>query len=168
MMNTRGLALALSTVVIAGASVAAMADDVKPVGLSVRAGLFVPSDSGVRDAGSSWFGFGADFKLRDVTIRGGSAPSELAISLDYATKGDFRIAPVTLNFTQHRGDLYYLFGAGIGFSKTATADSTKFAYVAGVGFDFSKGANPLFVEVRFHGNEDSTLNGFGVYLGTRL
>ena len=167
-MKTRLVALSFGIAVLCGAAVSANADDAKPVGLSIRAGVFVPSDAVARDAGNSWLAFGAEFKIRDLVTRSASTPAEISVSMDYANKGNFRTLPVTLNYVTHHGDLYYTAGAGVSFVKTAVADSTKFAYQAGIGFDFQKGKNPFFAEVRFLGNEDATLNGFVIYLGTRL
>ena len=167
-MKTRFVALSLGIAVLAGAAATASADEVKPVGLSVRAGLFLPSDSAARDAGSSWFAFGAEFKLRDLVLKGSKNPAELSLSVDYTNKGTFRALPVTLNYTTHRGDLYFTAGAGVSFTQTDTSNTSKFAYVAGLGVDFSKGSNPVFLEVRYFGNEESRINGFGVFVGTRL
>lgn len=166
-MKTRLVTLSFGIAVLSGAAMTANAQEA-PVGLSVRAGLFLPSDAGTRDAGNYWFAFGAEFKLRDLMPSKTGNPSEISVSLDYANKGDFRTLPVTLNYTRHNGDLYYTVGAGISFTKNTTDDNSKFAYQGGIGFDFQKGAHPFFAEVRFLGNEDPKLNGFVFYVGTRF
>ncbi len=163
-MNKRIVAL---TLVAAALAVPALAQD-KPVGISVRIGLFAPSDAAARGAGQSWLAVGADFKLRDLSFRGRHSPSEIGISMDYASKGGFRTLPVLLNYTSHMGETYFTLGAGFAFSNDSTSDSTRFAYQGALGYDFQRGNNPLFVEVKYLGNERAVLNGFAIFLGARL
>ena len=163
-MNKRTLALSLATVVLAGV---AMAQDA-PVGLSVRVGLFAPTDAAARNGGQSWLAFGADYKLRDLNFRGKHAPAEISLSMDYASKNGFRTLPVLLNYVNHKGETYLILGAGAAFSSDGGSDSTRFAYQAGLGYNLNTGANPTFLEVKYLGNERTVLNGFAVFVGARL
>lgn len=157
---------------IAGAAVPAVAQD-KPAGLSVRLGLFLPTDSSTKSTSDSWFAFGVDYKLGNLTSAGGDHLGKLSLSLDYAGKGSFRTVPFVLNYTIRRGKIYAFAGPGVTFARSdvggsTTEDKTDFAYDAGVGLDFDSGENPVFLEGKFMGCSNSSLNGFGVFLGFRF
>lgn len=167
----------LTTMVVsamfAGAAVPAMAQEgvAKPVGLSIRAGLFFPTDRGVRDVSDAWAGGGVDYRL-PYTLGAMNSDSYLSVSLDYASKGDYRVVPVLLNYVVRKGAAYAFAGAGISFSRRPVGadfdDKIRFGYQGGIGFDIHQGEHPIFVEGKFLGNDISKLNGFGVYLGFRL
>lgn len=154
-----------------GAAVPALAQQSQPVGISLRAGLFFPTDSGLRDVAESWFTGGIDYRIRDMGSVNGSVRS-LGLSLDYASKEDFRTVPLTVNYIVHRSELYFFGGVGVAFSRYASGggwtDKTEFAYQLGAGYDFQQGQTPLFVEAKFMGNGHSELNGFGAFIGVRF
>ncbi|HVL38596.1 MAG TPA: hypothetical protein VM328_04310 [Fimbriimonadaceae bacterium] len=138
-------------------------------GISLRAGLFFPSDSAARDEGASWFAFGADYRLGDLQL--GMTPgytAHLSLSADVFSKGDYRNVPVLLNYVGRTSEFYYSAGAGFGFGRVAGEARTRFAYALGVGYDFMQGAMPLFAEAKYFGSSDSALNGFAVFVGIRL
>jgi len=158
---------------IAGAAVPACAQDVmtKPVGLSIRAGIFFPTDRGVRDVSDAWIGGGVDYKLPGG-MNGMGGNSYLTVSLDYASKGDFRVVPVLVNYVVRNNSLYLFGGVGASFSRRPVSDGfddkIRFGYQGGVGWDIQRGEHPIFLEGKFMGTDVSQLNGFGVYLGFRL
>ncbi len=161
--------ITLSAVALA-AAVPAVAQETKPIGLAIRAGLFFPSDAAAKAVGKNWFAFGLDYKLKDMNVGMGKSGAALSVSLDYQAKGGFTILPVLLNYTLRTTEFYY--GFGLGFSSAhsngGAGDKIRFAYGAHVGYDFQTGKTPLFVEVRYFGNERKEFTGFGVYVGVRL
>jgi len=158
---------------LAGAAVPAFAQEVntKPVGLSVRAGLFFPTDRGIRDVSDTWIGGGVDYKL-PWSIGHVSPNNYLTVSLDYAAKNDFRVVPILVNYVVRRGALYGFGGAGVSFARRPLGadfeDKIRFGYQAGLGWDIQQGEHPIFLEGKFLATDLSQLNGFGVYLGFRL
>lgn len=161
--------------VLATLASGALAQTAEPIGLSVRAGLFFPSDGDAREEGATWFAVGADYKVSDLRF-GGLNPGYSAwtsISADFVSKGDYRHVPVLFNYTARNNAFYYTAGLGVGFVRRVTANNdvsntTELAYQVGVGYDFARGATPLFVEAKYFGSGKSEVNGFGVYAGIRL
>jgi hypothetical protein len=80
---TKTIKMMVGAALVLGAAVPAFAQDSKPVGLSLRAGLFVPTDRGVRDVADSWFAGGLDYKLRDMPRASGQMNS-FCLSLEFA------------------------------------------------------------------------------------
>lgn len=145
----------------------------KPIGLSVRLGLFYPTSSVAQDEGKSWFGGGVDYKLGDLPsskVQGYSA--SYTVSLDMFSKGDFRSVPILANYVVRRNDLYFFGGAGVSFTRTRkgadTENSTELAFQVGVGYEVRRGNLPLFGELKWMGNAESDLSGFGVFVGVRF
>ncbi|MFN3684986.1 MAG: hypothetical protein ACK41F_13785 [Fimbriimonadaceae bacterium] len=176
------------------AAVAAPAQETKPVGLSIRAGGFFPTDSDARDESDLWFALGLEYKLKDLTYQetDGSA-THLSLSADWFESGDFRQFPVLLNLVGTKDQMYYSVGVGLTFAKHRsryipidggengwgggyepasdswrTDEDTLFAYSLGIGYQFQQGQTPVFLEARYFGCEKSELNGFAVYVGVRL
>jgi len=166
---------ALTTMVagalVLGAAVPAFAQD-KPLGLSVRIGGFISTGDSAKASADSMFSAGVDYKLGSLLSSFGN--SALSLSLDVAGKGNFRTVPLTLNYTvRGMNGLYGFAGAGIswtreGFADGTSEDKTRFAYQAGLGWDFQQGQFPLFVEAKYMGTDRSSLNGVGVYVGVRF
>lgn len=169
------LTLALSAAFVATGAVSAYAQEVKPIGLSIRAGLFWPSERFTRDNSSDqWFAFGAEYKLRNISLSETAAQygGELSLSADYFTKSDFSNIPVLLNYTGKVQGFYYVVGAGVGFTKEekalgGTRSGTAFAYQLGAGYEFGT-KTPVFAEVKWIGSSRTKLNGFGVFGGVRF
>jgi hypothetical protein len=153
----------------------AMAQESKPMGLSVRGGLFFPgADTAKKNGGKQWLGLGVEYKLGDLKYAGenSSFSASYSVSVDYYSKKDFRHVPVMLNYIGRTGGIYYFAGAGLGFTKeketAGTKSRTGFSYQAGVGYEFNRGANPVFVEAKYIGSSRSNLNGLGVFVGIRF
>jgi hypothetical protein len=167
-MNRFGIALAAATIAFAGA---AQAQETKPIGLSIRAGLFFPSNGDARDAeGSSWFAGGLELKVKDVNWSGMGEgyTGHLSVSLDTIGKGDIRNIPLLLNYVGRRNEWFYSAGLGADFSSFNGDDRTRIGYQVGAGYDFQQGKTPFFVEAKYWGTSKSQFNGFGVYAGIRL
>jgi hypothetical protein len=174
-MNTT----ARTVIAVAAAALAApaFAQYQKPLGISVRAGLFFPSNAGARDQeGQTWFTVGADYKIKDLNL-GANAPGyggALHLSVDYYGKGGFNNVPVMLNYIGRvEGGFYYGLGAGIGFTRVPKlggghANDEDFVYGFTAGYDFVRSATPLFVEAKYFGSNESQLNGFAIVGGVRF
>lgn len=173
-MNRMMNVLGLSTALLAGVVANAGAQETKPINLSLRAGLFFPSDGDARDEGNTWFAIGAEYKLKDLHF-GEYQPgysAALTLSLDNYGKGDFYNTPLMLNYVGRINQFYYTTGAGVGWTEIPGVGKSKtdnlFAYSLGFGYDFQHGSLPVFIEARYWGSTETKLNGFGVYLGVRL
>lgn len=142
------------------------ADDQKLSGLSLRVGVFLPTEKSTRDVAESMFSGGVDFRLADINRN-----ISTFLSLDFADKSGFRNVPLLFNAKEKLGPIYVIGGAGISFTRrptdNGTEDKTRFSYEGGVGFDFG-GETPVFVEGRFIGSDIRQLNGVGVFLGVRF
>lgn len=168
--------LRIATILIAGAFLGALASaqETKPVGLSLRAGAFFPSDSAARSEADAWFAFGAEFKLKDLHfgVQQAGYSSSLSLSADFMSKGDYHSTPVLVNYVGRVNQVYYTAGAGIGFTEIpvllGTSSNTLFAYSLAVGYDFQQARLPVFLEARYFGSTETKLNGFVAYVGVRL
>lgn len=147
----------------------------KPTGISIRGGLFFPTNGDAKDEAKNWIGVGVDYKVGNLAFgqQAVGIASYYSVSIDYFGKGDYSSVPVMLNYVQRTDSLYYIAGAGLSFSKvklnaTQRRTGTDFAYMVGIGYDIQKGMTPVFVELRYWGNSESRLSGFGVYAGVRF
>lgn len=170
MVNTR---ISILASILALSISAAHAQEVKPLGLSLRVGNLYPTSNVAQSAGKSWLGFGADFKLKDLRYaNAGGYSSLLSLSVDSFTKKGLRSLPVNLNYIGRQEKMYYIAGAGVNFAKTrgtnANSEFTTLSYQVGVGMDISKGSMPYFLELKWMGAADSRLHGWGVFAGVRF
>ncbi len=166
----------LAIVALAAVAISASAQVNKPIGLSIRAGGFFPSDKIARDLKSTWLTVGAEYKLRDLNL-GTTTPGysgALSLSVDYTASNSARAVPVLINYVGRTNEFFYSGGVGIGFNRDIAnggniATKNRFAYQVGVGYDFVKMSTPLFLEAKYFGFSGGTnLSGFGLYLGIRL
>lgn len=146
------------------------AQQMKPLGMSIRAGLFFPTSSVAQAAGNSWFGGGFDYKISDAMVAGmgNGYQASMVLSVDLLSKGNFRSIPVTYNWVGRKDKMYYLAGAGVSFTKSGSSSTTEFAYQVGLGMDIPRGSMPLFVEAKWMGNGNSDLSGWGLFVGVRF
>lgn len=146
----------------------------KPLGLSVRAGLFLTGDGDARDReGRNWFAIGVEYKLRDLKFGKAGDNSSYSISLDYYGKGNYGNMPILFNYIGRNQAFYYSAGVGLGFARVPDAGgssdtTTEFAYQLSFGYDFNKMSTPFFAELRFYGSNETQLNGFGLLGGVRF
>lgn len=167
--------LALASLLAVGVVSQASAQYVKPLGLSVRVGLFYPSNGDARDAeGQGWFAGGIEYKIGDLHFdtKNPQMSASWSISLDYYGKGSYNNVPLLVNYVARNGSIYFGGGAGIGFGRVpkvggATTD-TEFAFQLSAGYDFVKMQTPLFIELRYFGSSESKLTGFGIFGGLRF
>jgi hypothetical protein len=172
-MNKLSIAtLALATVGLTGIAAAQYEE---PLGLSVRAGFFFPGDSAAQDEADTFLAVGVDYEIKPVDMADmySEYNAVYSISLDYYGSGDYSHVPLLINYVGRSDDFYYSLGAGLGFTKTpdglgGTESETELAYALGVGYDFTQGTTPVFVELKYQGSAKSELNGFGLYGGVRF
>lgn len=172
-MNQPFIKLGTTLIVATSLALGAFAQESKPLGVSARLGLFFPSSNAAQDEGANWLGIGLDYKLGD--LKSGAAKgynASYGLSLDYFNKGDFRSLPILLTYTGRQERFYYTVGGGVSLNKVAqgggSRSDTEFAYAVGLGVDFTRFNQPMFAELRWMGNSDSTLSGFGVFVGIRF
>ncbi|MCB8933112.1 MAG: hypothetical protein M9921_00355 [Fimbriimonadaceae bacterium] len=183
MMKTLGHGVAAATLAlcVAGTANAQMS---KPSNISVRAGIFSPTDSDARDIGNTWFAAGLEWKGGDLERSGSmmNAHAHWSISVDWYGKDDASAVPVLFNYVEKTTNFYWSAGIGFAFNsipgsgyvptEDAPGDkktSTKFGYSLALGWDApSNNGTPWFVEGRYFGNAQSELNGFGLYVGIRF
>jgi hypothetical protein len=142
-----------AALVFAGAA-SASAQETRPIGLSLRGGLFFGD-------GDTNFAGGAEFKLKDVNWEGTGSGYTGSITLSLDTLGNDRM-PLLMNFVARNAEWYWTGGAGVVFG----GDNAKLGFQLGAGYDFVRGSTPLFVEGKYWFGGDS--NGLGVYIGVRL
>jgi len=155
------------------ATTPAFAQEKKPMGLSVRLGLFFPSSDQAKDVGKNWFGGGIEYKLGDLNYgaqKGHSA--SYSISIDTFSKGGFGTTPILLNYIARKENIYYKGGIGIGLLKLpvfgGSDNKSQFAYQLAIGYDFNKGNVPYFAEIAWLGSTKSDVNGIGIFGGVRF
>jgi hypothetical protein len=152
----------------------ASAQETKPVGLSLRAGAFFPSDSAARSEADAWFAFGVEFKLKDLHfgVEQAGYSSSLSLSVDGMGKGDYKLTPLLANYVGRVNQFYYTGGVGVAFTEIpvglGSSSDTLFAYSLAVGYDFQQAHLPVFIEGRYFGSTETKLNGFVAYIGVRL
>ncbi len=166
----------MSALVLAFAPLA-LADENKPLGISIRAGQFYPSAGLARNEGKTWFSGGIEFKLSNLKAPAmGETPAFWTISADWYGKGDLSNVPVLLNLVSPSGDAYFSFGAGVGFNQDfdvvnnvrENKRDTQWAFQLSAGYNLRRFKMPVFVEARYFGNLNDRLNGFGFFAGVRL
>ncbi len=171
---TKYITLAASVALISTLATApAIAQQTKPMGLSVRIGLFFPSSAGAKAAGKNWFGGGLEYKLGDLNYgaQKGAATS-YSISIDSFSKGNYSNTPILVNYVSRTENIYYKVGAGISMLKYpvvgGTESKSQFGYQFALGYDFNKGNMPYFAEVVWFGSTKSDVNGLGIFGGIRF
>jgi hypothetical protein len=144
----------------------------EPTGLTVRAGVFFPSEQTVRDAtADAWFTAGLEYKLGDIGVPNYTTGyrAHWSISADYYGQDDFTAVPVLVNYVGHANQFHYSAGAGVTFASLPVEDKTVFGYRLAIGLDFNTGKTPFFVEGGFMGaageSVDTNLNGFFLVAG---
>jgi hypothetical protein len=162
--------LAVCTIVMLGA-IAAAQDSSTPI--SLRLGVGFPTRGSTRDVSKEFYGIGVQRKISSINSTG-QYDNELALSLDYYGRGDFRHIPILLNYvgTSKGGNTFYSVGAGFGFIKRPIVGGTesigRLAYQASVGLNLTSGATASFIELKYFGSELSELNTVGLYYGVRF
>ena len=146
-----------------------------PKGISVRGGIFLPSNGDAQGAGKTWFGLGVDYQINNKgtkVVAGQALNTSYSISLDWIGRGNYTNIPVLFNVTGRQSQMYYSAGAGLAIQRTpavptGTDSNTRFAFQLSVGMDLNKSENAYFVEARYFGGT-AKLAGFGVFGGIRF
>lgn len=161
-MSAAVAAFALGAVTMVGAQG-------KPSGISVRAGIFNPTDSAARALGNTWFAAGVEWKGGDVKSTGYGGNAHWSISADWYGKDDVRAVPVLFNYVSKNQSVYWSGGVGVAFNQIPGQSNTRFAYSAALGWEApNSGSMPWFLEARYWGNAQTELAGWGLYVGTRF
>lgn len=144
--------------------------DNKPSGISVRVGVFNPTDSAARALGNTWLAGGVEWEGGKLYNQGGmGGNNHWSLSADYYGKSDASAVPLLANFVSRNQSMYWSAGAGFSFNRWAGESKTRFAYSAAIGWQApNSGGMPWFLEGRYWGNAQTELSGWGIYLGTRF
>jgi len=159
---------------LAVSAVAGAQDNVKPIGLSLRAGVFLPTNSGTADvAGTGFFAFGAEYLLtyKPPTFLINGATSGLSVSVDYYRRDDYGNIPILANYILAKNRFAFSAGVGVGFTTLPSGSDSdvKFAYQVGVEYDLpTTGSLPIFLSAKYFGSENNRLNGVGLYAGIKF
>lgn len=169
-MNKNMLMAGLGALALAATAIPAYAQSSTTSGLSVKLGVLYPTDSGIRKATSNtWFGGGLEFRFRDMPVTTPNMKAHLSVSADYFSHNSVNIIPVLVNYVGEQQQTYWMVGVGWAFLHAPGDNQDKFAYQAGLGYNFdTKGANPVFVEVRYVGTSQSHANGVIADVGIRF
>lgn len=167
-MNKKIVTAALGALALA-AAVPALAQTSTPTGLSARAGLFMPSDNDVRDATSdTWFTAGLEYRFHDFPVTTPDFRSYLSLSLDWMGSDDVSMMPLLVNWVGSQREFYYTAGAGMAFFDDGDDNDSKFAYQLGIGYNFSQGQTPAFLEAKWYGTSESRARGISLTVGLRF
>jgi hypothetical protein len=159
---------------VAALAVPASAQYTSTEGVSVRAGVFFPADTGAQNESDLWMGFGVDYKLPGDRYSYGrrQAAKTYTISADWYGSGNYANMPVLVNVVNRSGESYWSAGAGIGFVRTpiegGSSTGSKFTFQLSYGREAVRQGRQSFFEARYWGSAESQLRGFGVYAGLRF
>ena len=153
-------------------SVGVTQEVIKPLGLLIRAGFFVPSTGEASVDSKGWITGGAEMSLAGLGLKvpGFGVNTELTFSIDTYNNAGFSSIPILLNVVTKSGDFHITGGAGVSFAKRAGFTSaTRFSYQIGAGYTMGA-ATPIVFEVRWRSVEGvgSTLDGFCFTVGVKL
>src|SRR5579885_1277564 len=136
-MNKKMMVAALGACALIGAAVPAQAQSSPASGISLKVGVLWPTDSGVRKATSNtWFTGGIEYRFHDMPVTDPNMKAHLSLSADYAAHGSTNVIPVLVNYVGEQNQTYYLVGVGWAFLHAPGANESKFAYQAGLGYNF--------------------------------
>jgi hypothetical protein len=169
----------------------------KSVGLTLRGGVFFPTDRCTRDiTGSTWFDVGAEYQVATFATKKADSKESLgaSISVDYYGKDvccrdgwgngsrnrTVYNVPILANLVYRNSGVVLSAGAGVGITRApfdgwgggwdgGRCRDTKatFSYQVTAGYEFG-GSTPIGIEGRFLGSSDTRLNGVGVNLFVRF
>ena len=154
----------------------------KPLGLTVRVGAIFPTTRNLDQP------IGTTSKLGNIGFAGGvewefmklfdekkeDATAGVSVSVDAYGGNRFSNIPILVNYTGRVDQFLYSVGAGYGFGRVkydapvGSQTRNRFAYQASVGYEFSKGQTPMFVEARWYGSSERHLNGIAAMVGVRF
>ncbi len=158
--------------VAAGSVVAANAQSNGPSGLSARIGAYFPTSDSAKNLGSTWFVFGADYKLNSLAVAapGVGLQSYLGISADYYAKGGDSNLPVALTYNLRQSQMVYSIGIGPEFRNSGDLTSTGvgLAEQVGVSYELGNMPTPIFIQAKYFISGRPELRGLGVYVGIRF
>jgi hypothetical protein len=171
-MRSRIFVAAAAGLVLTGAATAAHAQ-LTPMGLMLRAGIFMPTSGAGGAVGDSWFTAGAEMDLFKPGFGFIPLPLDpkITLSVDAYNKSGVSAVPVLMNLRIRQGALRFSAGVGLAFSDTLDDDSsTEFAFQVSGGYDLPWLGLPLTAELRYFGVQGvgTALDGFAFTIGFRL
>ena len=146
--------------------VAVVKGNFKTLGITVRGGLFLPSNANAIAVSKSWTAFGADLKLSTFAINSLSSNGFYSVSADYIDKSGWRSIPATVNVNIVDGPFTYFAGAGVALTHNPT-DVERYVPTAAVGATLSL-APRISVTGKYNVTTRTAYNGFGFYVGVKL
>jgi hypothetical protein len=158
----------VASMILAGAALSS-AQTNGPTGLTIRAGVFLPTSQLARAISNSWFTFGADYKFNNTSV---SAPTMgtlayLGLSVDYYSSGNNSALPVAVTYNVRSGQLVWSAGIGIDFVRLG-ANTSGLAGQVGVAYEFGTAPTPFLLQAKYFLSSKTDLNGFGLYAGVRF
>lgn len=159
----------LGMIAIAGACMGVASAQSVGSGVSVRVGAFFPSTDTARDLNSTWYVFGADFKITSLGPVGKGLHSYIGLSADYIAQGGDNIIPVAFTYNLHQGPMTYSAGIGPEFRNDGDLESSgvDLGEQVAVAYEFGNMPTPIFIQAKYFFGP-SQLTGLGVYLGVRF
>ncbi len=150
----------------------AVGQESRPLNLSLKFGNFRPQFSDARFEDDNWAAIGIESRFRTLRVST-SNPGQsnyLTVSFESFSAGDWRAAPLLLNYVARSNELYFLAGAGLAFCEEPNeSDGVRLGVQFGAGWDFMQGKTPLFVEAKyFLTTSNDHFNGLGIFFGIRL
>ncbi len=143
-----------------------------PTGFSARLGAFLPTNELARDLGSTWFVFGADYKLNSMSasVPATGMQSYFGISADYYSHGGNYDIPVALTYNMRMNQMVYSVGLGPDFRNSGDLTSTGVGLGGQVAasYEFGNMPTPVFIQAKYFFSSKPELSGFGVYVGVRF
>ncbi len=141
-------------------------------GLSLRLGVFLPTNNLASDLGPNWFAIGADYRLGTMSAKTPLTGTEayFGISADYYAHGGDNDLPVALTYNIRQGPVRFFGGIGPDFKNASDLGDTGvgIAEQLGVSWDLVTLPMPIFLEAKYFFASDPELSGFGFYAGIRF
>lgn len=167
----------ISIALFAGALLAlpAPAQQEELQGFKVSLGAFFPSKAISRDESKTWFHGNLEYIIQRGEATETGYHYDLSVSAGYYGTSNLYNVPVLVHYTGYLNEqFFYTAGVGIGFARRIEVvgsskefkNKTGFAYSFGFGYNFSTGATPVALVVRYGGvtNTDNQHNGFSALL----
>lgn len=151
----------------------APAQEAEPLGFTLSAGAFFPSEGRVRRASEdTWFSVDLGYRLQSSEPNETGFYYDLGVSVGYRGSGNNYYIPVHATFTGYLNEqFFYRAGAGVGFPKRGrvfTEDDASFSYSIELGYNFAVGETPIALTVGYAGISRNSVNGFTVGLLVRF
>ncbi len=170
MKNVVKMGFVVASVVAASFAVAADAVATKMAAgkpdLTIRGGLFLPSDATAMAVSKSWVAFGVDLRLSSFAVNSARTNGYYSVSVDYASRAGWRSIPVTFNYNVVDGALTYFGGIGLGLTRNPT-DAEKYVALATAGASIMISPR-VSLSGKYTVVTRKAYSGFGVFIGVKI